>query len=52
VPVDNFYAILPRKSSIPIHDEGDVFGDGALTESSQKKLLELLEGPFDRRKLK
>jgi len=52
VAIHNFYPVLPGESSVAIHDESDMCRDGALTQSSEKKLLQALDAPFDRRKLK
>lgn len=49
VALDSFHPMASGITSIAIHFKGDVLGDGALPQSADEEVAELVECPFARR---
>lgn len=48
VAFDAFYPVVPRKSAVPIHHEGNVPWDWALPQCPDQELSKLIDRPFCR----
>ena len=51
MPFHSLDLMAASKSPVPVHDEGDVLGNRALTQSTDEEFAELVDGPFDGRRL-
>lgn len=52
VPFNGFYAVVPRESTISVHNKGDMFGDRSLAQDAYQEFADLGDGPLDWRGLK
>lgn len=46
VPFNRFYPMAPSKSSIPVHNKGNMLRDRSLACSPNDELAELRDAPF------